>query len=157
MPRWLTVILIATVVLVFGLALAAPIGPMPGIRLGGTAATPPDQWSSMTLPEEVRLATSAGFLPHVVIIWVVEDDNRLYLIGAPDSAWVEGATQSPDVRLRIGDNAYDMRATRIAAGREDMFQKYIDRYKDNYPEIIASFPPIEEFSQGAALFELVSR
>jgi hypothetical protein len=90
MPRWLTVIFIAAVVLVLGLALAAPIGPMPGIRLGGTAAAPPAQWSSVTLPEEVRLATSAGFLPHVVIIWIVEDDDRLYVIGAPDSTWVEG-------------------------------------------------------------------
>jgi hypothetical protein len=33
----------------------------------------------------------------------------------------------------------------------------VDRYKDNYPEIIATFPPVEEFSQGGALFELVSR
>ena len=93
----------------------------------------------------------------MVIIWVVESDNRLYVIGAPDSTWVEGATRSPDVRLRIGDNAYGMRATRIEPGRQDIFQMYIDRYKDNYPEIIATFPPVEEFSQGGALFELVSR
>lgn len=73
----------------------------------------------------------------MVIIWVVESDNRLYIIGAPDSTWVEGATRSPDVRLRIGDNAYGMRATRIEPGRQDIFQMYIDRYKDNYPEIIA--------------------
>jgi hypothetical protein len=79
------------------------------------------------------------------------------VIGAPDGNWVENATRSPDVRLRIGDSAYDMRATRIKSGRQDVFQMYIDRYKGNYPEIIASFPPIEEFSQGAALFELVRR
>ena len=157
MPRWLTYVLIALFVLGLGVALAAPIGPMPGIRLGGNQTTAPVQWSSVTLPEEVQLATSTGTLPYVVIIWVVESDNRLYVIGAPDSNWVENATRSPDVRLRIGDNAYDMRATRIQTGRQDIYQMYIDRYKDNYPEIIASFPPIEEFSQGAALLELVSR
>ncbi len=157
MPRWLTYVLIVLFVLALGVALAAPIGPMPGIRLGGNLASPPAQWSSVTLPEEVRLATFAGILPHVVIICVVESDNRLYVIGAPDSTWVEGATRSPDVRLRIGDNAYGMRATRIEPGRQDIFQMYIDRYKDNYPKIIATFPPVEEFSQGDALFELVSR
>lgn len=154
MPRWITYVLVVLIVLVLGVALAAPIGPMPGIRLGGDSATPPAEWASETLPEEVRLATNAGVLPHVVIIWVVESDNRLYLVGAPDSTWVEGATQSPDVRLRIGNNAYDMRATPLEAGRRDITQKYIDRYKDNYPDIIAGFPPIEEFSQGAAIFEL---
>ncbi len=157
MPRWLTDVRIVLVALALGVARAAPMGPRPGIRLGGNPATPPAQWSSVTLPEEVRLATSAGILPHVVIIWVVESDNRLYVIGAPDSTWVEGATRSPDVRLRIGDNAYGMRAIRIEPGRQDIFQMYIDRYKDNYPEIIETFPPVEEFSQGGALFELVSR
>ncbi|MDP6375914.1 MAG: DUF2255 family protein [Pseudomonadales bacterium] len=157
MPRWLTYVLVAFVVVSLGVALAAPIGPMPGIRLGGNSATAPARWSSATLPEEVHLATYAGTLPHVVIIWVVETDNRLYVIGAPDSTWVEGATRSPDVRLRIDENVYDMRATRIESSRQDVFQAAIDRYKDNYPEIIAGFPPIAEFSQGAALFELSRR
>lgn len=88
---------------------------------------------------------------------MVESDDRLYVIGSPDRYWVGRATRSPDVRLRIGDDAYDLRATRIQSGPQSIFQKYIDRYKDNYPEIIANFPPIEEFSKGAALFELVSR
>ena len=157
MPRWLTYVLIALIVLLLGVALVAPIGDMPGIRLGGSPATAPAQWSSVDLPEEVLLSTSAGVLPHVVILWVVESDDRLYLIGDPASTWVEGATRSPDVRLRIGDNVYGMRAARITSGRQDIFQMYIDRYKDNYPEIIASFPPIEQFAQGGALFELVDR
>ena len=156
MPRWLTYVLVALMVILLGVALAAPIGPMPGIRLGGSPATVPAQWSSVDLPEEVLLATSAGVLPHVVIIWVVESDDRLYLIGDPASTWVEGVTASPDVQLRIGDNVYDMQATRIE-GRQDLFQMYIDRYKDNYPDIIASFPPIEQFAQGGALFELAAR
>jgi hypothetical protein len=157
MPRWLTYALSLLMVLLIGLAVAAPIGPMPGFRLGGSEASAPAQWSSATLPEEVRLATFAGMLPHVVIIWVVESDNRLYVIGAPDSTWVAGASQAPEVRLRIADNAYDMRATRLDPGPAHLFEKYLDRYRDNYPDIIAGFPPMEEFSQGAALFELTRR
>ncbi len=157
MPRWLSYVLVAIIVVALGVAIAAPIGPMPGFRLGGNLATVPAHWSSVDLPEEVRLATASGLLPHVVIIWVVESDDRLYVIGDPESTWVEGATRSPDVRLRIGDKAYDMRATRIESGPREIFQKYIDRYKDNYPEIIEGFPPMEEFSKGAALFELAGR
>ena len=156
MPRWMTYVLTALIVVLVGIAITAPIGPMPGLRLGGSDSLAPDQWPT-TLPEEVRLATFDGMLRYVVIIWVVESDNNLYVIGAPDSTWVEKTARSPDVRLRIGDNAYDMRATRLNPGPQHLFQKYIDRYKDNYPDIIAGFPPIEEFSQGAALFELTRR
>jgi hypothetical protein len=31
-------------------------------------------------------------------------------------------------------------------------RQYLDRYQENCPEIIADFPLIEVFSQGAALF-----
>jgi hypothetical protein len=157
MPRWLTYVLVAVAVLVVVVALAAPIGPMPGVRIGGNPASPPADWSSTTLPEDVRLATYASTLPHVVIIWVVESDNHLYLVGAPDSTWVEGATRAPEVHLRIGDDTFDMRATRLAQGRRDIVEKYINRYKDNYPDIIAGFPPIEQFAEGAAVFELDAR
>jgi hypothetical protein len=157
MPSWLKIVLIVLLVVVLGAAIAAPIGPMPGFRIGGNDADAPEQWSSIDIPGEVRLASYSGLLPHVVIIWIVESDNRLYVIGDPASAWVEGATNAPDVRLRMGDNTYDMRATRLQPGPQEIFLKYINRYKDDYPEIIDSFPPPEEFATGAALFELTRR
>ncbi len=157
MPSWLKIVLIVLVIVALGAAIAAPIGPMPGFSIGGNDATPPDDWSSVDLPDEVLLANYAGALPHVVIIWIVEADNRLYVIGAPESTWVNGTTSAPEVRLRIGDNTYDMRATRLQPGPQEIFLKYINRYKDDYPEIIASFPPPEEFASNAAVFELTRR
>jgi hypothetical protein len=157
MPSWLKIILIILLIVALGAAIAAPIGPMPGFRIGGNDAEAPDDWSSLELPNEVLLANYAGALPHVVIIWVVEDSNRLYVIGAPDSTWVEGTTKAPDVRLRIRDNTYNMRATRLQPGPQEIFLKYINRYKDDYPEIIASFPPPEEFASSAVAFELTRR
>ena len=156
MPRWLTYTLAALAVLVVILVLTAPIGPMPGIRLGGSPATVPESWSSVALPDEVKLATKSGLFPHVVIIWVVALDDRLYLVGAPDSTWVENATRSPQVQLRMGDDVYNLTATRVD-GRVEVLQSYIDRYREDYPDIIASFPPMEEFAAGAALFELSAR
>lgn len=157
MPSWLKIVLIVLLVVVLGAAIAAPIGPMPGFRIGGTDAAAPDQWSSIELPGEVRLASYGGVLPHVVIIWIVESDNRLYVIGDPASTWVQGATSAPDIRLRIGDSTYDMQAKQLQPGPQEIFLKYIDRYKDDYPEIIASFPPPEEFANSAAVFELTRR
>ena len=61
------------------------------------------------------------------------------------------------IRREVNLRHLVLRATRIESGRQDIFQMYIDRYKDNYPDIIAGFPPIEEFSKGGALFELVGR
>ena len=123
---------------------------------GGNPAAAPASWSAVTLPEEVKLATDSGLWPYVVIIWIVEADDRLYLVGAPDSTWVQNATRSPEVKLRMGDDVYDLKATRVD-GRVEILERYVDRYREDYPDIIASFPPMEEFAAGAALFELSAR
>ena len=122
MPRWLIYTLAILAVLLAGVALTAPLGPVPGIRIGGTETGIPDNWTDVPLPEEVRLATYDGPLPYVVTIWIVESAGRLYVIGAPESTWVEKATASPEVKLRIGDDVYAMIATRQPPGREDVFQ-----------------------------------
>jgi hypothetical protein len=157
MPRWLTYLLLALGAVAIILAIAAPIGPMPGFRVGGSPAEPPASWVGAQLPDEVRFGTYDGFLPYVVTIWVVESGGSLYVVGDPASTWVKKATNSSDVRIRIGDSVYDMQARRMPAGRVDVLQAYVDRYKADYPEIINSFPPLPEFAQGSALFELTPR
>jgi len=157
MPRWLTYTLIVSVIVLVAIAFIAPIGPMPGIRIGGSAAEAPDSWTDTELPEEVRFGTYDGPLPYVVTIWVVESGGRLHVIGAPGSTWVEKATHSPEVRIRIGDHVYDMHANRLGPGHEDIFQTYVDRYQAGYPDIVGDFPPVAEFAREGALFELTPR
>lgn len=157
MPRWLTYVLAVLVVAIIVLALAAPIGPMPGLRIGGTPADAPASWNAAELPEEILLATYDGVLPYVVTIWVVESTGRLYVVGDPKSTWVKKATSSPDVKVRIADTVYDMRARRMPTGRIDVLEAYVNRYKAGYPQIIDSFPPLPEMAEGSALFELAPR
>ncbi len=157
MPRWLTYTLTGIIIVLIGIALAAPLGPMPGVRIGGAEASAPVSWAGAQLPEEVRLATYEGPFPYVVTIWIVESGGRLYVIGDPESTWVEKATRAPEAKLRIGDDLYDVLAVRQPPGRTDVFQAYIDRYRDGYPEIVAGFPPLSEFARGGALFELTAR
>jgi hypothetical protein len=157
MPRWLAYVLTALVVVLIIVALAAPIGPMPGLRIGGTPAEAPASWAGEQLSDEVLFGTYDGALPYVVTIWIVESGGGLYVVGAPESTWVAKATSSSDVRVRIDDSVYDMRATRLPPGRVDVLQAYVDRYQADYPDIINSFPPLEELAQGSALFELTPR
>lgn len=157
MPRWLSITLAVLLVVALGVAIAAPIGPLPGFRIGGSEAAAPSTWADTRLPDEVRLANYSGALPHVVIIWVVEHDGDLHVIGDPASSWVEGTTAAPEVDLRIGGDVYAMRAERLQTGQVAVLQRYVERYQEDYPEIIASFPPMEEFAQGAAVFRLRPR
>jgi hypothetical protein len=43
MPRWMTYVLTALIVVLVGIAITAPIGPMPGLRLGGSDSLAPDR------------------------------------------------------------------------------------------------------------------
>lgn len=157
MPRWLNYLLLALGAAGILLAIAAPIGPMPGFRIGGSAAEPPADWTGADLPDEILFAAYDGPLPYVVTIWIVESGGDLYVVGDPASTWVEKATSSPEVKVRINDAVYDMTATRMPPGRVDVLTAYVDRYQADYPGIIDGFPPLEEMAQGSALFELTPR
>ena len=157
MPRWLNYLLLTLAAVAIILAIVAPIGPMPGFRIGGSPAEPPASWTGAQLPDEVRFGTYDGMFPYVVTIWVVESGGSLYVVGDPASSWVEKATNTSDVRIRINDSVYDMQARRMPPGRVDVLQAYVDRYKADYPEIINGFPPLPELAQGSALFELTPR
>ncbi len=154
MPRWLSISLIVLVVLLLAGALAAPLGPVPGFRLGGTEAAPPARWSDLHLPHEVLLQTSGGLLPRVVTIWVVETDNELYVFGSRDSGWVESALRSPAVRLRVEDTVYSLRAEALQPPEPDIYRKYVDRYAADYPDIIAQMPSLEEAAEVGMAFRL---
>ena len=157
MPKWLTYSLLSIVVLLVGLALAGPIGPLPGLLIGGNAAETPQSWSEVELPEEILLEATGGWLPRVVTIWVVEANNALYIIGTKDGGWVEAATASKDVRVRIDDNTFALSATRLEVVDEEIYQQYVDRYAPNYPDIIAGMPPSNQIADTVAAFRLAAR
>jgi hypothetical protein len=157
MSRWLTYVLTVLVAALVIVAIAAPIGPMPGLRIGGSVTDVPAAWTAAELPDEILFGTYDGALPYVVTIWIVASGGGLYVVGDPASTWVEKATSTSEVKVRIHDAVYEMRARRMPPGRVDVLQAYVDRYKDDYPEIIDGFPPVPELAQSSALFELTAR
>ena len=70
------------------LMLSAPIGPMPGVFIGGTSTKAPERWTDTSSVHEIMLRVP-GTLPRVVIIWVIEFDGELHVLGSRDSGWVK--------------------------------------------------------------------
>ncbi|MEM1229138.1 MAG: hypothetical protein AAGI15_01270 [Pseudomonadota bacterium] len=144
-------------ILLIGAAIAAylaPIGPMPGVRLGGIETAAPQQWADVPIPMTVQLKTTGGSLPRVVNIWVVNHNNELYVFGQADSGWVQAASANPAVPLRMGDAAYALTAVREADTASAAYGAYLDRYRADYPELVGSLPPASEGLAAGAAFRL---
>ncbi len=137
---------IASLVLV-GLALvvliAAPIGPLPGVFLGGTATPPPAAWEDTSGIDEIRLK-APGLIPRVVIIWVIDYQGELNVLGMKASGWTAMIGEGAPVEVRIEDRTYAVRATPIEQDAAAIYAAYIAKYQPNYPDIVASMPSLEE-------------
>lgn len=145
--------IVLALLLAAGIALAlAPIGPMPGVWLGGTATAAPADWRTIELPMTVQLKTVGGPIPRVVNIWIVEADNELYVFGAKDSGWVRSALQDPAVTLRMGEAAYALNAVAPPDKAPEAYVRYLDRYRADFPELVGGLPTdAAAFEAGVAL------
>ena len=83
----LKVVLASIPVLLLVLVLVAPIGPLPGLFIGGTSAKAPEKWGDVSNADEILLRVP-GTVPRVVIIWVVEHGGELHVVGSRGSGWV---------------------------------------------------------------------
>lgn len=93
---------------------AGPCGPIPGGRLEGTASAPVPDWSfvgdSTPCAVEVRPVD-----PHSIRANCFSRDGELYVgaLFAPRKRWPTYVAQSSEVRVKLGDRIYELRATRI--------------------------------------------
>lgn len=135
------------------LAFVTPIGPVPGFFIGGTETAAPEPWPDTSTIDEIRLQVP-GTPPRVVIIWVVDYLGDLHVVGAPDSGWVTRLGEGGPAKLRIGDSTYAVNATRLRDGWEPVVTAYVEKYRADYPDIIADLPPLNEAAGQFALFRL---
>ncbi len=134
----------------------APIGPLPGIFIGGSASASPQLWQDTSQIDEVRLRV-AGTLPRVVIIWVVQRDNQLYVIGANGSGWISMLDQGGPVQLRIGDETYSLLASKLTEGQLPIIAAYQNKYRANYPDIVGDMGAPEDMINGASVYLLARK
>lgn len=151
--RGLKIALAAILGLVLIVLWIAPIGPMPGIFIGGTATPAPATWSDTSDVHEIRLKVP-GTPPRVVIIWLVEHEGELHVVGSKNSGWVQRIGAGAPVEMRLGDSTYSLRASPVVDGWKPILRAYVAKYEPDYPELVASFPEIGEASETVAVFRL---
>lgn len=148
-----SIVVVVLAVLIF----ATPLGPLPGIFIGGTSTPVPASWGDTRPIHEIKLQVGEGPIRRVVIIWVVQVEGVLHVVGAKESGWTAAIGNSGPVRMRMGDKTYDMQATLMAEGWQPILQAYVDKYRADYPEIIEGFPSVDEAQGAVSVFQLLPR
>ena len=143
-------ILVALALIVF---VAAPIGPVPGFFIGGTETTLPATWEDTSGVDEIRLKVP-GPIPRVVIIWVIDFEGELFVLGSTSSGWIRMIGDGSPVEVRVGDRTYAVRATPVTERVEEIYDAYIAKYEPNYPDLVARIPSLEEGRELGAIFRL---
>ena len=128
-----------------------PMGPLPGGALEGTLAEAPADWSTVADEETVQLETRPED-PYSVNLWGLPLADGYYLAAGrgPDATWVKHIQADPNVRLRIRDTVYELRAERIED--EKALELFSHALKDKY-----DFEASPEQRDRAWIFRLDSR
>ena len=128
------------------IAFALACGPVPGGSLHGELTLPPAAWSDVLGGERAMCEIEARPAdPHSIQLECFSRDGQLYVQSHrwaladwwPES-WAAIWLEEPDVRVRIGDAIYELRAVRLtdAALRETMLN---ERGYDPVPDGIVVF------------------
>jgi hypothetical protein len=143
------VLVLVAAVLIF----VAPIGPLPGIFIGGTDATVPENWGDTSTRHEIKLEVH-GSIPRVVTVWVIQVDGVLHVVGSNESGWVKMLGDGGPVRVRMDDKTYTLDARRLSTAWQGILTAYADKYRADYPDIVNSFSEPEKAQASAAVFKL---
>ncbi len=99
------------VLLLAGLFGCGPLSWIPGGAIGGTLKPAPPDWSFSEAVETVQLETRPDD-PYSVTVWGVGIGSRFYVAASNrESAWARNIAADPRVRLRVGEELFELRAT----------------------------------------------
>ena len=150
-------VLIALLTAIFAiLVFVTPIGPLPGFFIGGQPTPVPQTWPNTAKVDEILLKVP-GILPRVVVIWVVQVDGALYVVGNSASGWVQRLGDGAAVEMRLSGNAYALNALPVTEDLERLFNAYKDKYRPNYPGIVGGFPILAKADDQFRVFRLIAR
>ncbi len=125
-PKGIVAVLIGAAFLA---ACSEPLSRLSGGELSGAPASPPAHWSDV--PEVVQLEVRPAE-PYSVNVWCVLVGNDLYISTSSDeSKWIGLIRSDSEVRLRMGEALYPLRAVEIGdapAMRAQVRDAYIAKY-----------------------------
>ena len=149
--------LIALLIAIFAiLVFVTPIGPLPRFFIGGQPTPVPQKWPETAKVDEILLKVP-DILPRVVVIWVVQVDGALYVVGNSASGWVQRLGDGAAVEMRLLGDTYALNAVPVTEDLERLFNAYKDKYRPNYPDIVAEFPTLAEAGDQFGVFRLIAR
>lgn len=109
-----------------------PIGPIAGGTLSGTVKPPPGDWSALASVQTVQLETRPTS-PYSVNIWGVADGAKYYVAAGSGgkSKWTGFIAADPNVRMRIEQSIYELKAMRVEdqAEKKRVGELYVAKYK----------------------------
>ncbi len=128
-------------------------GPMmmfPGGRLSGDVKKVPSDWAFSESIDVVQIETRPSD-PYSVNIWGAAKEGTFYVMaGSHDRRWVQNMRADPNVRLKVCEDVYEMRAAEVAD--EATIESVIEVLAAKYDFI----PNAEQRAEGA-LFRLSPR
>lgn len=142
----------AWVIPLFALALigCGPVWMLPGGELSGQVAAPPDDWSFSDSVDTVQLETRPDD-PYSVNIWGVGVGPHFYVAaGRTSNRWAKDIAADPNVRLKIDDRVFELRAERV--GDDAEIQACLEAIQRKY-----DFEPDPDQRESATVFRLEPR
>ena len=154
-----TLLALVLVLSSFLLVACGPVVMIPGVRLGGADVPTPRSWDGIEVPEEVLLETQGGVLPRVHRIWALLGEGGILVAGDPGSGWVERALADPNIRLRMGDDVYSLRAQRLddLPALRRATDIFVAKYREGMLKLYGEVPDPEKMAGEAVLFRLARR
>ncbi len=127
-----------------------PLAMIPGGEIDGTLRPPPANWSFTDAHDDVVLETNPSD-PYSVTVWGVAVGDRFYIAaGNKGNQWAENIRQDPRVRLKVGDDLFELNA--IATDESDDLEAFLGAVKKKY-----EFEPDAEQRSDSELFRLEAR
>ena len=116
--------------ILFLIAGCGPILIFPGGELDGETSSAPGDWSSLDDVKTIQLETRPED-PYSVNIWAIGISSHVYIhAGTNRSTWVEHMESNPNIRVRIVDQLYELRASRVVLKPE--FDDFSNAYEQKY-------------------------
>ncbi len=137
---------------------AGPIGPFPGGELQGTVAQYPNSWLPASDVTHVQLETrDRENKPHSINIWSVVLGDRMFfstsLVRGEENPekreWVQNVLNSDGVRVKVSDQIYEGKLTRVLD--EETVQGVKEAFTLKYDR------PHDERTDKAWIFELAKQ
>lgn len=104
--------------------------PFAGGALDGDVAQSLGDWRNIAQVSIIQLETRPEE-PYSVKVWMIAEENHLYVYaGDKHSQWAQNIDQNPDVRLKVEDKIYELRAARVMDETE--FQQFALAWRNKY-------------------------